>query len=96
MGLKKDVVGKRRVGDMHGERRPVLTKLETRSPRYPELDRNSHQGRVEVYYLVEEGGKDKSKIRQKRTANRARTFYERERVGYTHLVYRQNSYLLAL
>lgn len=54
----KGVVGKRRVGDMREKQRPVFqdsTKLESHSPRYPELSRHSHRGR-EVYDLVEEGG----------------------------------------
>ena len=43
------------------------TKLETRSPRCPELDRNSHRWRAEVYDRVEE--EEKSNFhRERRTA----------------------------
>ena len=38
------------------------TKLETRSPRCPELDRNSHRGRAEVYDRVDEGGRREVQI----------------------------------
>ena len=50
-----------RVGDMRGKRRPVfqdLTKLETRSPRCPEMDRNSHRGRAEIHDRVEKEGRE--------------------------------------
>ena len=45
---------------MRGMERPVFqdpTELETRSPRCPELARNGHRGRAEVYDRVEEGGR---------------------------------------
>ena len=44
---------------MPGKRRPVFqdpTKLETRSPICPELDRNGHRARAEVYGRMEGGG----------------------------------------
>ena len=54
------------------------TKLETRSPRCPELDRYSHR--------VEEGGKRVVQIppgEENRQITREPSIYERDRVGWT-------------
>ena len=70
-GQERTGWAKDRVGGMRGKRRPVFqdpTKLETRRPRCPELDRNSHRGRAEVHDRVEEGGSREAQNRQKRTA----------------------------
>ena len=85
-GQERTGRAKERVGGMRGKPRPVLqdpTKLETHSPRYPEMDQNSHQGRVEVYDRVEEGGR-KVQIppgEENRQIAREPSIYERDRVG---------------
>ena len=72
---------------MRGKRRPVFqdpTKLETRCPRCPDMDRNSHRGRAEIYDRVEEGGRRGVQIppgEENRQVAREPSIYERDRVG---------------
>ena len=84
MESKKDGRARERVGGMRGKRGPVFqdpTKLETRCPRCPEMDRNSHRGKAEI---VEEGGRREVQIppgEENRQIAREPSIYERDRVG---------------
>ena len=86
-GQEKTGRARERVGGMRGKRRPVVkdpTKLETRSLRCPEEDRNSHRGRAEVYDRVEEGGRREVQIplgEENRQIAREPSIHERDRVG---------------
>ena len=69
---------------MFGTIKDGVAAWKTRSPRCPELDRNSHRGRAEVYDRVEEGVRREVQIppgEENRQVAREPSIYERDQVG---------------
>ena len=69
------------------------TKLGTRSPRCPELDRNSHRGRAEAYDRVEEGGRREVQNppgKENLQIAREPSMNVTEYIGYRPTLYRRN------